>query len=153
MFKPTDPAGTGATVDVATLDTTGATAETAETADGTVTAIGDGVEISATAPSGADISSLQHDVTIIPGTDDGPATDEVTPAIELTFPVSAEDIAGIDLATLGVYSREESGDPWTSVPSAYDPALGAVVAQSDHLSEFTGGLPPVWLTPLPRPTV
>ena len=134
VFNPTDPAGTGATVDVATLETSGATAATA---DGTVTAIGDGVDVSATSPTGEDITSLQHEVTIIPGTEDQPATDEMTPAIELTFPVSAADIAGIDPATLGVYSRESADDPWTWVPSAYDSDLGAVVAQSDHLSEFT----------------
>ena len=134
VFNPTDPAGTGATVDVAALDTSEASAVTA---GGTVTAIGNGVDVSATSPGGEDITSLKHGVTIVPGTEDQPATDEVTPAIELTFPVSAADIAGIDPATLGVYSREKPKDPWTWVPSAYDRALGAVVAQSDHLSEFT----------------
>jgi RHS repeat-associated protein len=134
VFNPTDPAGTGATVYVATLETSGATAATAH---GTVTAIGNGVDVSATSPGGEDITSLKHEVTIIPATEDQPATDEMTPAIELTFPVSAADIAGIDPATLGVYSRENPGEEWTWVPSAYDSDLGAVVAQSDHLSEFT----------------
>ena len=135
VFNPTDPAGAGATVEVVPLETSGATATTA---NGDVTAIGDGVDISATSPSGEDIARLEHEVIITPSAEEGlPATDEMTPAIELTFPLTADDIAGIDLATLGVYSREGAGDPWTWVPSAYDADLGAVVAQSDHLSEFT----------------
>ncbi|MCB2411983.1 DUF6531 domain-containing protein [Demequina sp. TTPB684] len=134
VFNPTDPAGTGATVEVATLDTSGATAAAA---DGEVAAIGDGVEITATTPGGDDITVLEHDVVITPATEELPALNEVTPAIELTFPVLPENIEGIDLSTLGVYSRENADEPWVWVPSAYDPELGAVVAQSDHLSEFT----------------
>ena len=134
VFNPTDPAGAGATVDIEELATEGATAVTPE---GTVSAIGDGVDITATSPDGDNITSLQHQVTIIPGTEDDPPIDEVTPAIELTFPVSAEDIAGVDLSTLGVYSRENADEEWTWVPSAYDAKLDAVIAQSDHLSEFT----------------
>jgi hypothetical protein len=126
VFNPTDPAGTGATVDVAALDTSGATAETGE---GPVAAIGPGVEITATAPDGEDISVLEHEVAITPATDDQPAIGEMTPAIELSFPVTAADISGIDIATLGVYSRDSADDEWTWVPSAYDPILGAVIAQ------------------------
>ncbi len=149
VFNPTDPAGAGATVEVAALETSGATATTEA---GTVTALGDGVDISATSPDGEDITVLEHEITIIPPAEEGlPATDEMTPAIELTFPVSAEEIAGIDLATLGVYSREDVGAPWVWVPSAYDPDRGAVVAQSDHLSEFTVmGAPASSATPGPR---
>ncbi len=134
VFNPTDPAGAGATVKVTKLEESDASANTI---DGVVTAIGDAVDVTATSPSGEDITSLQHEVTITPGTQDEPPTDEVTPAIELTFPVSQKDLDGIDLATLGVYSRESADEEWTWVPSAYDPDLGAVVAQSDHLSEFT----------------
>ncbi len=145
VFNPTDPAGVGATVEVAGLETSGATATTD---DGVVRAIGDGVTISATSPSGEAITTLQHDVTIVPSPDDvTPATDEITPAIELTFPVSKEDLAGVDVSTLGVYSRESADDPWTWVPSAYDSATGAVVAQSDHLSEFTVMAAPAALGP------
>ncbi len=135
VFNPTDPRGVGATVEVEPVETDGATAVTP---DGIVVALGDGVDITATSPTGEDIPSLEHEITIIPPEDDqSPATDEMTPAIELTFPVSLEEIEGIDLATLGVYSRESVDDSWVWVPSAYDPDLGAVVAQSDHLSEFT----------------
>ena len=134
VFNPTDPAGAGATVDIEELNTEGATADTPE---GAVSAIGDGVDIKATSPAGDNITNLEHQVTIIPGTEDEPPTGEMTAAIELTFPVTSEDIAGIDPSSLGVYSRESADEEWTWVPSAYDPDLGAVVAQSDHLSEFT----------------
>ena len=134
VFNPTDPNAVGASVDVAPLNVAGATAQTP---GGDVVAIGDGVEVTVTSPAGDSVTSIEHAVTITPGSADGPAVADLTPAIELTFPVAEADIAGIDRATLGVYSRETADEPWVWVPSAYDAERGAVVAQSDHLSEFT----------------
>ena len=153
VFNPTDPRGVGATVEVTPVEMDGATAVTP---DGIVVAlVGDGVDISATSPTGEDIAVLQHGVEIIaPPEGESGYVDEMTPAIELTFPVAPEDLAGLDLTTLGVYSRENANDPWVWVPSAYDSDLGAVVAQTDHLSEFTVmGAPaaaPAASTQLPR---
>jgi len=134
-FNVTDPAAAGAVVEVTALDVTGQTAST----DGdVVAALTGGIEITATSVAGTDIESFAHAVTIEPATSDTPGyVKEFTAGIELTFPVDAALVATIDPATLSVYSRENPDDPWTLVPSVYDPDLGAVVAQSDHLSEFT----------------
>ena len=135
QFQPSDSSANGATVEVQPIDIEGATATTP---DGTVTAIGTGVSIVATTPNGETVERVEHDVVIEAATEDAPGyVSSLTPGIELEFPVDPADLEGLDLSTLGVYSREDANDEWTWVPSAYDPERGAVVAQSDHLSEFT----------------
>ena len=147
-FHPVDPAASGGEVQAVQLDVHVATAVSA---DGTVSALGEGVQISAKAPDGTGLTSFQHDVTVQPATKDTPAyVSDFIAGVELTFPVTAEQLAGVDPATLGIWSRESATDKWTWVPSAYDPKLGAVVAQSDHLSEFALMAAPAAATTGPR---
>ncbi len=146
-FNVVDQATDGASVEAEPIAVEGATAETI---DGDVFALSDGVSIVATDAAGEDISDFEHDVTIVEATEDTPAyVSEFIPAIELTFPISEEQLAEVDVASLGVYSRESEDDEWQWVPSAYDAELGAVVAQSDHLSEFTVMAAPAAVAPDP----
>ncbi len=148
-FNVVDQATDGATVEAEPIEVEGATAETA---DGAVVSLTDGVSIVATDAVGGDVTEFEHQVTVVEETEDTPAyVSEFVPAIELTFPISEEQLSEVDVASLGVYSRESEDDEWTWVPSAYDPELGAVVAQSDHLSEFIVMAAPA--AAVPDPTI
>ncbi len=124
----------------------------AETA-GTV--VSDVVEITATDADGERLTSFPAELREVPDDEsaDGPPVYDVTPGIALTLAVDAARVAeaGVDPATLQIYTRSDPGEPWSLLPSYFDAETGTVRGESDHLSQFVViGIP---FVPAPGPRI
>jgi len=124
----------------------------AETA-GTV--VSDVVEITATDAAGERLTSFPAELHEVPDDEsaDGPPVYDVTPGISLTLAVDAARVAeaGVDPATLQIYTRSDPGEPWSLLPSYFDAETGTVRGESDHLSQFVViGIP---FVPAPGPRI
>lgn len=124
----------------------------AETA-GTV--VSDVIEITATDAGGERLTSFPadlHDVSDDESDGSAPVYD-VTPGISLALDVDPDRVAvaGVDPATLQIYTRSDPGDPWSLLPSYFDAETNAVRGESDHLSQFVViGMP---FVPAPGPRI
>lgn len=103
-------------------------------------ALNSAVEITATAPDGADVSSFPADPTIVE-TPEGPdLVTAVDPGVALELAIDqtrlGATVGKIDPASIRIMTRETPGDPWVELPSYYDKATGKVRGESDHLSQF-----------------
>ncbi|CAN5304336.1 hypothetical protein BH09ACT5_BH09ACT5_11410 [soil metagenome] len=93
-------------------------------------------EVTATTADGDDVTSFPADPTFEDPDAVQPVLVDVTPGVELSIAVSADQLAAVDPTTVRIVTRESDRDPWVELPSFYDAATGAAVAQSDHLSQF-----------------
>lgn len=103
-------------------------------------ALNSAVEITATAPDGADVSSFPADPTIVE-TPEGPdVVTAVDPGVALELAIDqtrlGTSVGKVDPASVRIMTRETPGDPWVELPSYYDKASGKVRGESDHLSQF-----------------
>lgn len=106
-------------------------------------------DVSATTESGEDVTSFPADPLIKNPDAVQPIVLDVTPGVELSIAVTAEQLGEIDPTTVRIVTRETDADPWVELPSYYDAQAGAAVAQSDHLSQFAViGIP--FVPPGPR---
>ncbi|SDP12061.1 RHS repeat-associated core domain-containing protein [Microbacterium testaceum StLB037] len=124
----------------------------AETAGAVVS---DVVEITATDAAGERLTSFPAELREVPDDEsaDGPPVYDVTPGISLTLAVDAARVAeaGVDPATLQIYTRSDPGEPWSLLPSYFDAETGTVRGESDHLSQFVViGIP---FVPVPGPRI
>ncbi|KSU53755.1 RHS repeat-associated core domain-containing protein [Microbacterium enclense] len=124
----------------------------AETA-GTV--VSEVVEITATDAGGERLTSFPAELREVPDdvSADGPPVYDVTPGISLALAVDADRVqdAGVDPATLQIYTRSDPGEPWSLLPSYFDAETNTVRGESDHLSQFVViGIP---FVPAPGPRV
>lgn len=91
-------------------------------------------QVTATTRAGDEVTSFPADPTFENPNSIQPVLLDVTPGVELSITVTASQLAGIDPTTVRIVTRESESDPWVELPSFYDSASGAAVAQSDHLS-------------------
>ncbi|MDT0117401.1 RHS repeat-associated core domain-containing protein [Microbacterium sp. PRF11] len=116
--------------------------------------LSDVVEITATDSGGERLTSFPAELIDVPDeNDDGPPVYDVIPGIALSLDVDAQRItgAGVDPASLQIYTRADPGQPWSLLPSYFDADAGVVRGESDHLSQFVViGIP---FVPDPGPRV
>ena len=100
--------------------------------------IGEAVEITAVSEAGKEVTEFPAEVETVEDEHGVESAVNVTPGITLGFDVDATAIeqAGLDTATLKIYTREAEGDPWLELPSYFDAETSKVVGESDHLSQF-----------------
>lgn len=101
--------------------------------------VSDPVEITALDGSGEEQTSFPAKrVDTRGGGGKGPVVSDVVPGLALSLKPDAKAVetAGVDLATLRIYTREGAGDPWVELPSYYDKKSGLVKGESTHLSQF-----------------
>jgi YD repeat-containing protein len=112
--------------------------------------VSDPVEIVALDDAGEKVTSFPAELIDVPDDDPdhGPMVKDVVPGIALEFDLDLKriDEAGVDTSTLRIYTRSASTEPWTELPSYFDPETETVKGESDHLSQFV-----VIGTPAPDP--
>ena len=91
-------------------------------------------EISATTLDGAPVGEFAPLVTII--TDVNPAVTIVTPTVRISVTYSAEDVWGLDMRTLFLYTYDTDAEEWIAAPSATDQEQGVLTAEIDRLGTF-----------------
>lgn len=101
-------------------------------------AIGDAVEITASAPDGTEVTDFPAEVETVQDEHGVESAVNVIPGITLGFDVdpAAVEKSGLDPATLKIFTREAEGDPWLELPSYFDAETEKVIGESDHLSQF-----------------
>lgn len=114
----------------------------------------DVVQLDAVTGDGAAVTSFPAKRTKTRGGDDGsPAVSDVTPGVSLELSVDSSVVekAGLDPASLAIYTRESPGEAWSRLPSYYDARSKTVKGESDHLSQFVViGVP---FRPAPGPSI
>lgn len=100
--------------------------------------IGAAVEITAETSDHTEVTKFPAEVQTVTDDHGVESAIDVTPGITLGFDVDAAAVeeAGLDLASLKIYTREAEGGPWLELPSYFDTGSGKVVGESDHLSQF-----------------
>ena len=95
------------------------------------------VVVEALDSQGQSVSEFPHQVGVASAEDGVPAqVSDFRAGIVVSLPVDDELADSVEPHELAVYSRQTADDPWERLPSAYNPNLGLVTGNSDHLSEF-----------------
>jgi YD repeat-containing protein len=97
---------------------------------------GPAFDISAQTLDGTPVHNFPYQVVIVPGTEITPAIAIVTPTVTIQVRYTSEDVWGLDLRELFLYTRDEPGAEWVRAPSAADQERQLLVAEVEHLSEF-----------------
>lgn len=112
--------------------------------------VSDPIEIVARDDAGQKVTSFPAELIDVPDDDpaNGATVKDVIPGIALEFDVDQKriDEEGVDPSTLRIFTRSTPSDPWTELPSYFDPETQTVKGESDHLSQFV-----VIGTPAPDP--
>jgi RHS repeat-associated protein len=82
------------------------------------------------------ITSFPPATSMVPASHDLPATMIVTPSITVAVHYSDQDVWGLDLRTLALYTRKNRSDAWQALPTAVYQDRKLLVAEVDHFSEF-----------------
>lgn len=101
--------------------------------------VSDPVEINATTASGKPVTQFPAKrINKRGGGEKGPIVSDVVPGLSLALVPDLDRVeaAGIDTATLRIYTREGPGDGWVELPSYFDAKSGVVRGESTHLSQF-----------------
>lgn len=96
------------------------------------------VEIDAAAGGGEQVTEFPAEVITETDPYGVESAVDVVPGITLGFDVDRAELkrAGVDPASLRIYTRETDAESWAELPSYYDGEAGRVVGESDHLSQF-----------------
>lgn len=120
------------------LTAAGDAAEVSAASETGGTVVGAAVEITALQGDGSEVTEFPAEVETVTDEHGVESTAAITPGIALGFDVDQAAVrqAGLDPATLRIYTRESDGEPWLQLPSYFDADEGRVVGESDHLSQF-----------------